>query len=130
MFGKQLPARLGELLVSEAGQVSPAVRKALHHIETGLDEPLSLAEVAAHSGLCISQFCKTPKATTGSTFTEHVNRRRIEWARRELLRPGSRITEVACHVGFAPLSQFNRSFHRYAGQAPREFGRGHLVQAV
>ncbi len=127
-FGKQLSAHLGELLVSETEQVPSAVRKALHYIETRLDEPLSLDEVAAHSGLSISQFCKTFKETTGATFTEYVNRRRIEWARRELLRPGSRITEVAYHVGFASLSQFNRSFHRYTGQAPRDYRRGQLVE--
>lgn len=129
-FGKQLSVHLGELLISKSEQVPMPVRKALHYIENHLDEPLALEDVAIHSGLSISQFCKVFKETTTSTFTEYVNRRRIEWARRELLRPGSRITEVAYRVGFASLSQFNRSFHRYTSESPRDYRRRRLLEVA
>jgi len=129
-FGKQLSTHLGELLISKAEQVPMPVRKALHYIENHLDESLALEDVAIHSGLSISQFCKVFKETTTSTFTEYVNRRRIEWARRELLRPGSRITEVAFRVGFASLSQFNRSFHRYTSESPRDYRRRRLLEVA
>jgi len=122
-FGRQLSVHLGELLRRRSEEVPLAVRKALHFIENHLEESLGLEEVAAYAGLSMSQFCKVFKEATNATFTEYVNRRRVEWARRELLRPGARVTEVAYRVGFSSLSQFNRCFQRYVGESPREYRR-------
>jgi len=129
-FSKQLSEHLSELLKGESEQVPAPVRKALSFIENHLDERLNLEAAAAYSGLSTSQFCKVFKETINATFTEYVNRRRIEWARRELLRPGSRVTEVAYRVGFASLSQFNRSFNRYTGEAPRDYRRRCLLEVA
>lgn len=122
-FGRQLSEHLGKLLVYNSGQIPAPIHKALRHIENHLDEPLQLVDIAAHAGLSVSQFCKLFKEATRFTFTEYVNRRRIEWACRELLKPGSRVTETAYHVGFTSLSQFNRTFQRYTGETPREYRR-------
>lgn len=127
-FGRQLSDHLGKLVVSQAGQVPEQIHKALRLIENQLDEPLQLGDVALHAGLSVSQFCKLFKETTRSTFTEYVNRRRVEWACRELLRPSARVTETAYHVGFTSLSQFNRSFQRYTGETPREYRRRRLPE--
>lgn len=127
-FGRQLSEHLKDLSVCRTEETPMPVRKAVEFIERHLDEHLGLDEVAVQSGLSVSQFCKVFKETTGITFTEHVNRRRIEWARRELLRPGARVTEVAYKVGFTSLSQFNRSFLRFVGEAPRDYRKRRLVE--
>ncbi len=129
-FGRQLSEMLAELVVSKSQEVPMPVRKAIHFIENNLDESLSLEDVSIHSGLSISQFCKVFKEHTSSTFTEYVNRRRIEWARRELLRPRARVTEVAYRVGYTSLSQFNRCFHRFMGESPRDYRRRRLLEVV
>lgn len=129
-FGRQLTDHLNDLIVSRTEEVPMPVRKAIEFIERHLDDHLGLDEVAMQSGLSVSQFCKVFKETTGVTFTEHVNRRRIEWARRELLRPGARVTEVAYKVGFTSLSQFNRSFLRFVGEAPREYRKRRLLEVA
>ena len=54
------------------------------------------------------------------TFTEYVNRKRVEWAKVALLKPHARVTEVAFAVGYQSLSQFNRSFLKYAGESPTQ----------
>ena len=54
-------------------------------------------------------FCKLFKRATGLTFTDFVNRARVEKAKRMLMKPDARITEVAYDVGFQSLSHFNRS---------------------
>ena len=127
-FARHLNEHIKELILSRSEETPLPVRKAVEFIERHLDEHLGLDEVAVQSGLSVSQFCKVFKETTGLTFTEHVNRRRIEWARRELLRPGSRVTEVAYKVGFTSLSQFNRSFLRFVGEAPREYRKRRMVE--
>ena len=129
-FGRQLTDHLKDLILSRTEDTPVPVRKAVEFIERHLDEHLGLDDVAVQSGLSVSQFCKVFKETTGVTFTEHVNRRRIEWARRELLRPGARVTEVAYKVGFTSLSQFNRSFLRFVGEAPREYRKRRLVEVA
>lgn len=129
-FGKQLGEHLKDLVVSKDDGSPPPVQKALNYIERHLDEHLGLDDVATVSGLSVSQFCKVFKEATGTTFTEYVNRRRVDWARRELLRPGSRVTEIAYKVGFASLSQFNRSFLRFVGEAPRSYRKRRLVEVA
>jgi len=66
-------------------------------------------------------FCKLFKRATGLTFTDFVNRARVEKAKRLLMRPSARITEIAYDVGFQSLSHFNRSFRRIADESPSEF---------
>ena len=129
-FGKQLSEHLKDMILSRRDETPLPVRKAVAFIERHLDEHLGLDEVSLEAGLSVSQFCKVFKETTGTTFTEYVNRRRVEWARRELLRPGARVTEIAYKVGFASLSQFNRSFLRFVGEAPRDYRKRRLVEVA
>jgi AraC-like DNA-binding protein len=82
---------------------------------------MALEEVSRHAGVSPFHFCKVFKRATGMTFTEFVNRARVEQAKRLLLKPQARITEVAYDVGFQSLSQFNRSFRRVTDTSPTEY---------
>ena len=64
------------------------------------------------------------------TLTDYVNRCRIDWAKRELLKPEERISEIAFMVGYQSLSQFNRSFARIVGQSPTVYRRERLAKAA
>ena len=98
-----------------------AITKAKQYIMEKLDEPLKLDHVAAEVRVSPFYFCKLFKSSTGMTFTEFVNRQRIERAKRRLLDPSERITEIAYDIGYQSLSQFNRSFHRIVGESPTQF---------
>ena len=78
-------------------------------------------EVARDMLASVHHFCKAFKKATGLTFTDFVNHARVEKARRLLMRPSTRITEVAYDVGFQSLSHFNRSFRRITSESPTEF---------
>ena len=86
--------------------------------------------MARQAGLSESHFCRLFKESTGLTLTDYVNRCRIDWAKRELLKPEARISEIAFMIGYQSLSQFNRSFARIVGQSPTLYRRERLAKAA
>lgn len=117
-FAHQLSQHAEELAMMEEGKEPAAILKARTFIHANLDEPLPLGVIARHAGLSESHFCRVFKEITGLTLTDYVTRARIAWARKELLRPATRVSEIAFQVGFQSLSQFNRSFAKINGCSP------------
>ncbi len=124
-FAVQLGESAHRLLFAHATHEPEAVKNAKNFIHTHLAEPMSLESVASAVNVSPFHFCKLFKKATGLTFTDFVNRARVEKAKRMLMRPNARITEVAYDVGFQSLSHFNRSFRRIASESPTEF-RGRM----
>jgi AraC-like DNA-binding protein/ligand-binding sensor protein len=120
-FALQLSDLLNRLLTEESNSEPQIVVKAKRFINAHLEEKLSLDAVAGHVGVSPFYFCKLFKQATDMTLTEYVNRRRVEWAKRKLINPNSRVTEVAFDVGFQSVSQFNRSFLKYVGVSPTRY---------
>ena len=120
-FALQLSETLNRLMIEDANAEPSVVVAAKQFINANLENRITLDDVAAH--VCVSPyyFCKVFKQATGMTLTEYVNRRRVEWAKRRLLNPQTRVTEVAYDVGYQSLSQFNRSFLKYVGMSPSNF---------
>lgn len=129
-FAEQL-GKHAEKLALISGNSDPApIVKAKKFIEQTLADPLPLPLVARQAGLSESHFCRLFKETTGLTLTDYINRRRIEWAKRELLKPEVRVSEIAFQIGYQSLSQFNRSFARFTGNSPTNFRREELARAA
>ncbi len=120
-FAFQLGESAHRLLFANAQHEPEPVRHAKAYIMQHLAEPMSLETVAREVSVSPFHFCKVFKRATGMTFTDFVNRARVEKAKRMLMRPEARITEVAYDVGFQSLSHFNRSFRRIASESPTEF---------
>ncbi len=130
IFGEQLSADAESLSIIEEGSEPRAIAKARKYIHKNLDRPLPLGEVAHQAGLSESHFCRLFRNCAGLTLTDYVNRCRIDWAKRELLKPEKRISEIAFTVGYQSLSQFNRSFARIVGQSPTIYRRQCLAKAA
>lgn len=120
-FAMQLGDSAHRLMFAKAAHEPEAVRNAKSFIHSHLAEPMSLEAVASAVNVSPFHFCKLFKRSTGLTFTDFVNRARVEKAKRMLMKPAARITEVAYDVGFQSLSHFNRSFRRIADESPTEF---------
>jgi AraC-like DNA-binding protein len=129
-FAEQLSEHAESLAIIEEGSEPAAIARARKFIHSNVDQPLPLGQVAREAGLSESHFCRLFKESSGLTLTDYVNRCRIDWAKRELLRPEVRISEIAFLVGYQSLSQFNRSFARIVGFSPTQYRRNRLDRAA
>jgi AraC-like DNA-binding protein len=124
-FSVQLGECAHRMLFAQTSHEPQAVKNAKIYIHAHLAEPMTLEQVAKAVNVSPFHFCKIFKRATGLTFTDFVNRARVEKAKRMLMKPDARITEVAYDVGFQSLSHFNRSFRRIASESPTEY-RGRM----
>jgi AraC-like DNA-binding protein/ligand-binding sensor protein len=122
-FAEQLSVYCEQLSIIDQGSEPAAIAKAKKYIHSHLDQALPLGDVARVAGLSESHFCRLFKESTDLTLTDYINRCRIEWAKRELLNPEVRVSEIAYQIGYQSLSQFNRSFARIMGSSPTTFRR-------
>lgn len=128
-FAIQLSDLQNQIFIEEENCDSDFVRKAKQYVDENLDDRIRLEDVAKVCCVSTFYFCKVFKKSTGITLTEYVNRRRIEWAKRKLMAPDSRVIEVAFDVGFQSLSQFNRCFRKFVGMSPTRFRQRNIGRA-
>lgn len=89
----------------------------------GLSQAPSAAEVARELGISESRFSRFFRRATGNTFTDFVNRLRINRACQLLMESDRYITSICYEVGFHNVANFNRRFLEVKGMTPSEFRR-------
>ncbi len=120
IFARYLSERGNQVLTNAPEQSSPMLRK----IEAYLAEKngaVSNKELAQRVHLSPCYFSKLFKKQTGLTFTEYRRRARVETAKRLLLDPHRRVSEVAFQAGFDSIPYFNRVFRRFVACSPSEY---------
>ncbi len=93
------------------------------HLTEHLAEPVSMAEVCQRVGMTESQFSRYFRRATGNTFTDFVNRLRVNRACQLLMESDRYITNICYDVGFNNVANFNRRFLQIKGITPKEFRR-------
>ena len=94
------------------------LKRAMDHIEANLSEPVSLADMAASTGLTRMHFAAQFRAATGLPPHEYLLRRRIERAQEMLAQTLTPVVEVALQVGFQTQAHFTSVFKRFSGAPP------------
>ena len=128
IFAQHLACVSNQVLTAESTGETPIITKARAFINEHQSEKLRIHEVARAVNMSSFYFSKIFKKTTGLTFTNYLARRRVEVVKGLLVNVHIRVTEAAYGAGFQSLSQFNRVFHRVAGETPSIF-RGRLHRA-
>jgi AraC-like DNA-binding protein len=121
IFAQHLEILSNQILIQRDNAEPLMIRRAKDFIRKYHAENLSLAQVARFANSSYFYFCKLFTRTTGLTFTNFLSRVRIESARRLLINPQLRVSEVAYEVGFQSLTQFNRAFQKLLGHSPTEY---------
>ena len=94
------------------------------YVEHHYDKEIEIEEVAKLANLTLPAFCNFFKKATQITFTEFVNRYRINKACLLMAQDRS-ISECSYQCGFNNVTYFNRMFKKYTGKTPSEFIRNY-----
>ena len=104
---------------AELDQINTIVNR----LTADVAQPLVAAELAADLGMSESRFSRFFKRATGNTFTDFVNRVRINRACQWLMESDRQVGQICFDVGFSNLANFNRRFLEIKGVTPTEFRR-------
>jgi len=109
------------------GALAPwQLRKAIDLMMADLGADVSLAELAAASGLSLSYFTRAFRRSTGEPPHRWLLRQRVERAKRLMRETRMTLAEVAIDSGFADQSHFTRVFGTFAGTSPSAWRRSTL----
>lgn len=87
-----------------------------------LESDLTLAGLAAHTGISANYISQAINEKLNCHFFDFVNQRRIEAAKERLVEHRDiSIMDIALEVGFNAKSTFNAAFKRFAGMTPSQF---------
>lgn len=102
-------------------QQNRIIIRQLEWIENHFNEPITLKQLSAVSGLSPKYLCRFFKDHTGQTPIEYINNIRINNACHELRHLNRTVTEAAYNSGFNNLSYFTKVFKSFKGITPNQF---------
>lgn len=117
-----------QALISESPlppETSLAVKQAIAFLQQNYHRNISRNELAAAVGVSQDYLSHIFRQELNLSPWDYLTRYRIKIAKTLLLSTHESITLIACKVGFADLSYFNRVFRKQVGCAPGRF-REHL----
>lgn len=100
---------------------SLTVQKIIHIIQLEPEGQLSLSAIAARLGLSRTYISGLFKNETGMTFTNYVNKSRMEYAATLLNCGFDSIRDVSVACGIPDQSYFSKLFKHYYGVTPKEY---------
>ncbi|MFC7681606.1 response regulator [Paenibacillus sp. GCM10028914] len=100
---------------------SPVIQQTLNYIHESYDEDLSLKVLAAQFHIHPVYLGHLFNKETGESFTEYINRYRIEKAKELLRNTPLKVQEIAREVGYWETGYFYKQFKKYVGLSPRDF---------
>jgi AraC-like DNA-binding protein len=103
-----------------SGGPSPSVARALQRLNSAPDTSVSLAELAALSGVSRFQLLRGFAREVGITPHAYLVQRRVRLARK-LLASGHTPAQAAVQAGFADQSHMTRAFVRQVGVTPGRY---------
>lgn len=88
-------------------------------------ECLTLNEIAGEVGVHAVTLAREFRRCYGCTVGEMVRRERVEFACRELMKPGATLAQVGVSAGFYDQSHFSKTFKRVTGTTPARYRARH-----
>jgi len=90
-------------------------------IERGVDQNITLSDLATHLGISESYCSTLVKQQTSFNFKEYVNYVRLREAEKLLRATNLKVSDICFTAGFNSVPSFNRNFKNFKGVSPSEF---------
>lgn len=97
------------------------IKKGIDFINQHFDQPLTLGDVAAHSGMSYSWFSRIFKKVSRHNFKEYLTMVRLNKAKMLLRDTRTPITEIGQNCGFQEHKALIAAFNKYTGVTPTEY---------
>jgi AraC family transcriptional regulator len=104
----------------ETGGLAPWRLRLIEERLKDVQEPPTLAELAALCKLSVRQLTRGFRVSVGRSIGDHVAQTRLDNAMRQLATDQS-VKAIAYSLGFASPSSFSYAFHRVVGETPRQY---------
>jgi len=101
-------------------QTRDPIKYALTYIDSHLDAPLRIADMARETALSATNFKLLFRRATGQSFHQYLITARVEFAKTLLSETDVKVQEVAERAGLSP-SRLNRLFHIRYSCSPAEY---------
>ena len=102
------------------GELFLKLEPALKYIETNIDIPIRVTELASACNYEESYFADLFSKTIGLPPAKYISKRKIEKAKK-LLMLGSKVDKISDSLGFYDISHFSRSFKKLTGMSPSKY---------
>ncbi|MGR3635537.1 MAG: AraC family transcriptional regulator [Shimia sp.] len=96
------------------------ISRAIGHLSSCLDKPVTIDELAAQVGMSRAVFHRKFKQATTMSPIQFVKSMRLNNAAMKIA-GGMNVSEAALDVGYVSSSQFSREFKRMYGQSPKQW---------
>lgn len=95
--------------------------KAMNFIRNNFNKGITLEDVSSQVGLNASYFSKLFKNETGESYTDYLNRVRVEGSKQLLSQSKFSLADIAQLVGFNDQSYFTKIFKKMEGLSPGKY---------
>lgn len=106
------------------GSVLQILRRSMEEDRVWLNADLNLGKLAQYCGVAPKILSTVLNQHLGTSFTDFVNRYRVDAVKERIVKPESRqltIAGLAYECGFNSLPTFQRAFKAVTGMSPREY---------
>lgn len=101
----------------------PWLERAADLLHSRLNEPVSMADIAAEVDIHPTHLAQTFRERYGCTMGDYLRRIRVDAARAELASSRKPLASIALDAGFSDQSHFTRVFKRVTGETPGAWRR-------
>ena len=106
---------------ADSADADSLAQRVERYIRSRIDEPLRVAQLAAHVGLSPSSFAHAYSPLAGESPHRTIVRVKIETAKKLLVNERLTVREVARRLGYSSEFQLSRSFKRFEGVSPTAY---------
>jgi len=104
--------------IANTVESNPHIAKGIKYIHENFAEPISLLQLCDYLGLNNCYFCVLFKNQTGMTFSQYLNKVRINESKKLLEITDDSIIDISLAVGFNNHNHFSATFKKLTGVTP------------